>query len=93
MKIGFAGLGDMGSLIVPRLMAAGHEVVGWNRTKSKADALIAQGMHWAETPAAAARDADIMFSILTDGAAVTEVALGAQGVRAGTAQGRASISI
>ena len=39
MKLGFAGLGDMGSLIVPRLMAAGHEVVGWNRTKSKADAL------------------------------------------------------
>ena len=39
MKIGFAGLGDMGSLIVPRLLAAGHEVVGWNRTKSKANEL------------------------------------------------------
>jgi 3-hydroxyisobutyrate dehydrogenase-like beta-hydroxyacid dehydrogenase len=87
MKLGFAGLGDMGSLIVPRLMAAGHEVVGWNRTKSKADALIAQGMRLAETPAAAAREADIMFSILTDGPAVTEVALGAQGVRAGLRRG------
>jgi len=87
MKIGFAGLGDMGSLIVPRLMAAGHEVTGWNRTKSKATELIAAGMRWADTPAAAARDADIMFSIVTDGAAVTEVALGPQGVRAGLRKG------
>ncbi|HWM47815.1 MAG TPA: NAD(P)-dependent oxidoreductase [Xanthobacteraceae bacterium] len=87
MKIGFAGLGDMGSLIVPRLMAAGHEVTGWNRTKSKAGELIAAGMRWADTPADAARDADIMFSIVTDGAAVTEVALGPQGVRAGLRKG------
>jgi len=87
MKIGFAGLGDMGSLIVPRLMAAGHEVTGWNRTKSKAGELIAAGMRWADTPADAARDADIMFSIVTDGAAVTEIALGPQGVRAGLRKG------
>lgn len=87
MKIGFAGLGDMGSLIVPRLMAAGHDVVGWNRTRSKADPLIAQGMRFADTPADAAREVDIMFSIVTDGAAVTEVALGAQGVRNGLRRG------
>ncbi len=80
MKIGFAGLGDMGSLIVPRLMAAGHEVTGWNRTKSKGDELVAQGMRWADTPAEAARDADFMFSILTDGPAVTDVALGPNGI-------------
>jgi 3-hydroxyisobutyrate dehydrogenase-like beta-hydroxyacid dehydrogenase len=83
MKIGFAGLGDMGSLIVPRLMEAGHDVLGWNRTRSKADALVAQGMRLSDTPAAAARDADIMFSILTDGAAVSEVALGENGIRSG----------
>jgi 3-hydroxyisobutyrate dehydrogenase-like beta-hydroxyacid dehydrogenase len=87
MKIGFAGLGDMGSLIVPRLMAAGHDVIGWNRTRSKADALIAQGMRFADTPADAAREVDIMFSIVTDGAAVTEVALGPQGVRSGLRRG------
>jgi 3-hydroxyisobutyrate dehydrogenase-like beta-hydroxyacid dehydrogenase len=87
MKIGFAGLGDMGSLIVPRLMAAGYDVVGWNRTKSKAEALIAQGMRWANTAADAARGTEIMFSILTDGAAVTDVALGPQGVRAGLRKG------
>ena len=83
MKIGFAGLGDMGSLIVPRLMAAGHQVTGWNRTKSKAAPLVSEGIKLAETPADAARDTDIMFSILTDGPAVTEVALGPNGIRSG----------
>jgi 3-hydroxyisobutyrate dehydrogenase-like beta-hydroxyacid dehydrogenase len=87
MKIGFAGLGDMGSLIVPRLIAAGHEVLGWYRTRSKADALVAQGMRFADTPAAAAREVDVMFSILTDGAAVTDVALGENGIRAGLKPG------
>jgi 3-hydroxyisobutyrate dehydrogenase-like beta-hydroxyacid dehydrogenase len=83
MKIGFTGLGDMGTLIVPRLMAAGHEVTGWNRTKSKGAELIAQGMKWADTPAETAHNADFVFSILTDGPAVTEVALGPNGIRSG----------
>ena len=87
MNLGFVGLGDMGSLIVPRLMAAGHEVTGWNRTKSKADELIAQGVKWADTPSAAASDADFVFSILTDGPAVTEVALGTHGIRSGLRKG------
>ena len=79
MKIGFAGLGDMGSLMVPRLMEAGHQVTGWNRTKAKADELIAAGMRWADSPAEAARDADVMVSIVTDSKAVRAVALGEQG--------------
>jgi len=40
VKVGFAGLGDMGSLMVPRLLEAGHDVTGWNRTKAKAEDLI-----------------------------------------------------
>ena len=44
MNIGFIGLGAMGELIVPRLMAAGHTVTGWNRSRGKADALVAAGM-------------------------------------------------
>ena len=87
MRIGFAGLGDMGSLIVSRLIEAGHDVLGWNRTRGKADALVAQGMRLADTPAAAAREAEIMFSILTDGAAVSEVALAENGIRAGLKPG------
>ena len=50
MNLGFIGLGAMGELIVPRLMAAGHKVTGWNRTRAKAEPLIAQGMAFAETP-------------------------------------------
>jgi len=80
VKIGFAGLGDMGSLMVPRLMEAGHQVTGWNRTKAKADELIAAGMRWADSPAEAARDADVMVSIVTDSKAVRAVALGEQGI-------------
>jgi 3-hydroxyisobutyrate dehydrogenase-like beta-hydroxyacid dehydrogenase len=80
VKIGFAGLGDMGSLMVPRLMAAGHEVTGWNRTKAKAEELIASGMRWADSPAEAARDAEVMFSIVTDSKAVRAVALGEDGI-------------
>ena len=54
MNIGFVGLGAMGELIVPRLMAAGHTVTGWNRSRSKAEPLIAAGMKWADTPRAVA---------------------------------------
>src|SRR5689334_4892512 len=87
MNIGFVGLGAMGSGIVPRLMAAGHAVTGWNRSKEKAEPLIKAGMRFAATPRAAAADADIAFSIVTDAAAVRSVALGADGVIAGLRRG------
>ena len=54
MQLGFVGLGAMGQLIVPRLMAAGHKVTGWNRSRDRAEALIKAGMHWADTPRAVA---------------------------------------
>ena len=87
MKLGFIGLGAMGQLIVPRLMAAGHEVTGWNRSRDKAEPLIAAGMGWADTPRAVAEQSDIVFSIVTDGAAVKAVALGPDGVIAGLKRG------
>jgi 3-hydroxyisobutyrate dehydrogenase-like beta-hydroxyacid dehydrogenase len=83
VKIGFVGLGDMGQAIVPRLLAAGHTVKGWNRTKEKAAALLQRGMHWAGAPREAARDSQIVFSIVTDGAVVRALALGESGVIAG----------
>ncbi len=87
MNLGFVGLGDMGSLIVPRLIAAGHKVTGWNRTKAKAAELIAGGMNWADTPREAAKDAEIVFSIVTDSKAVKAVALGTDGIIAGLKKG------
>src|SRR5882724_636314 len=70
VQVGFVGFGAMGALIVPRLMVAGHGVVGWNRSRHKAAALIAAGMTWADTPNAVAEQCEIVFSIVTDGAAV-----------------------
>src|SRR6187455_654278 len=87
MKIGFVGLGAMGAGIVPRLMAAGHAVTGWNRSRDKAEPLIKAGMQFAATPRAAAAAADIVFSIVTDAAAVRSVALGEDGIAAGLKPG------
>jgi 3-hydroxyisobutyrate dehydrogenase-like beta-hydroxyacid dehydrogenase len=80
MQIGIIGLGDMGTPITRRLLAAGHTVTGWNRTKAKAQPLIAEGMLWGECPRAVAEASDIVFCIVTDGKAVEAVALGDDGV-------------
>jgi 3-hydroxyisobutyrate dehydrogenase-like beta-hydroxyacid dehydrogenase len=87
MQIGFIGLGAMGAGIVPRLLAAGHAVTGWNRTRSKAEPLIKEGMSWADSPRAVAARSEVVFSILTDAAAVRSVALGENGVVAGLKPG------
>jgi len=83
MDIGFIGLGAMGAGIVPRLLAVGHNVTGWNRTKKKAAPLIEKGMRWADSPREVANQSEIIFSIVTDAAAVKAVALGPNGVIAG----------
>jgi 3-hydroxyisobutyrate dehydrogenase-like beta-hydroxyacid dehydrogenase len=80
MNIGFVGLGDMGKGIVPRLIAAGHSVTGWNRSPGKSDELIELGMAWGETPAAVAATSEITFSCVTDAAAIRAVALGDEGI-------------
>lgn len=83
MKLGWIGLGDMGQVIIPRLLEAGHEVTGWNRTASKADALIEKGMAWADTPREVAERSDFVFSMVTNAEAVEAIALGDDGVIAG----------
>ena len=93
MNLGFVGLGAMGALIVPRLMAAGHKVVGWNRSRDKARALIKDGMGWADTPRAVAAQSDIVFSIVTDSKAVKSVALGPDGIVSGLKKGGISIDM
>jgi 3-hydroxyisobutyrate dehydrogenase-like beta-hydroxyacid dehydrogenase len=83
LKIGFIGLGDMGQAIVPRLIAVGHTLTGWNRTKEKAAPMFKLGMLWADSPREVARDSEIVFSMVMDSAAVQSVALGENGVIAG----------
>ena len=83
MRVGFIGLGDMGQAIVPRLLEAGHQVVGWNRTSEKAAPLIDIGMDWADTPRQVSLGSELVLSIVTDASAVESVALGEDGVIAG----------
>src|SRR5215468_1704842 len=83
MNIGFVGLGAMGAGIVPRLIAAGYTVTGWNRSRDKAEPLIKAGMRFADSPRAAAAQSEIVFSIVTDANAVRAIALGPDGIIAG----------
>ncbi len=87
VNVGFVGLGAMGQVIVPRLLAAKYSVTGWNRSRERAAPLIDIGMRWADTPAAVAAASDVTFSIVTDGAAVKQIALGEDGVLAGMRPG------
>lgn len=87
-KLGFVGLGVMGSRIVKRLLTAGHAVTGYNRTRSKAQWLLDAGMHWADTPRAAAEAADVTFSMVTNTAALHAVTGGPDGLLAGLGRGK-----
>jgi 3-hydroxyisobutyrate dehydrogenase-like beta-hydroxyacid dehydrogenase len=86
-RIGFAGLGAMGAGIARRLLDTGYEVVGWNRTKGKAQPLIEAGMGWADTPRELAASVDVLFTMMTDTAAIEASAGGADGVLAGLREG------
>ncbi|MCD6013947.1 MAG: 2-hydroxy-3-oxopropionate reductase [Solirubrobacterales bacterium] len=87
LSIGFVGLGSMGGRIVERLLAAGHPVTGWNRTAAKAEALAGHGMEVASTPRECAAGSDVLLSMVTDTAAVEEVAAGPDGIIAGLGPG------
>jgi 3-hydroxyisobutyrate dehydrogenase-like beta-hydroxyacid dehydrogenase len=76
MKVGFIGLGLMGSAMASNLLKAGHEVTVWNRAAGPAEMLRAQGARVADTPAEAATD-DMLLSALGSDQAVREVILGA----------------
>lgn len=82
-KLGFVGLGLMGSRIVKRLLDAGHQVSGYNRTRSKAESLIQAGMVLKSSPKEVAQAADITFSMVMDTAALSSIAEGADGILAG----------
>ena len=87
-KLGFIGLGLMGSRMVKRLLDAGHAVSGYNRTKSKAEWLLNAGMKWSDTPRAAAAGADVIFTMVTNTAALQAVTGGPDGLLAGLGPGR-----
>jgi len=82
-KLGFVGLGVMGSEMVLRLLEKGHAVTGYNRTRSKAERLIAKGMKWVASPREVAASSDFTFSMVTNSAALEAIIEGSDGILAG----------
>ncbi len=93
MKVGFAGLGIMGTPMALNLLRGGHEVTVWNRTEAACASLVAEGAHQAATPAALAAANDVTFAMLADPAAALAVATGAGGIVDGLAGGRGYIDM
>jgi 3-hydroxyisobutyrate dehydrogenase-like beta-hydroxyacid dehydrogenase len=87
-KLGFVGLGVMGGGVARRLLAAGHELHGWNRTPEKAAPLVAEGLVLEESPRAVAEQADVVFTMVTNVPALRAVAEGEDGIIAGLGPGK-----
>ncbi|WP_280409776.1 NAD(P)-dependent oxidoreductase [Nocardia brasiliensis] len=91
-KIAFLGTGRMGTGMAARLIAAGHDVAVFNRSPEKVTDLVAAGAVRAQTPGAAAEQADAVFAMVADDAASRAVWLGADGALAASgAPGRFAI--
>src|ERR1035437_4752066 len=75
-KLGFIGLGVMGSQMVNRLLSKGHTVTGYNRTRAKAQWLVQKGMQWADSPCAGAGASDYTFAMVTNAAAIQAITEG-----------------
>lgn len=80
MKLGFIGIGLMGRPMTLRLLAAGHEVTVWNRSRDKLAPVVDKGARPADSPAAVARASEVLMMCVTDQRAVEEVLFGAEGV-------------
>lgn len=93
MKVAIIGLGNMGFPIAENIIRAGYELVVYNRTASKADELVELGAVRAETPAAAAQEADFVFTVLSDDSAVEAVVYGRNGILEGLKPGGIHVSI
>lgn len=87
-KLGFVGLGVMGGGVARRLLEAGHEVHGYNRTREKARPLEELGLVLEESPRVVAESADVVLSMVTNVAALRAVAEGDGGILAGLAPGK-----
>jgi len=87
-KLGYVGLGVMGSQMVDRLLEKGHTITGHNRTRSKAEWLIDKGMRWAGSPRAVCAAADVVLSMVTNSEALRSIAEGPDGMLEGLGAGK-----
>lgn len=79
MKVGFIGLGIMGRRMANNLLEEGYDLTVWNRTEARAEPLVEKGAQGAESPAALAREVDILFTMLAHPQAVRQTAFGPEG--------------
>ena len=87
-NLGYIGLGMMGGRMAARLLSKGHAVTGYNRTRSKAEALAGDGLRIAGTPREAAAAADVTFVMVANSEALKSVADGGDGFIAGLSAGK-----
>jgi len=87
-RVGFVGLGIMGSRMARNLAKKGFEVLAWNRTAGKVEALAADGVKAAATPREAAAGADAFCTCVADPNALREVVHGPDGLFAGARPGQ-----
>ena len=92
MRIGFIGLGRMGVGMANRLLDAGHTLAVYNRTAQRAEKLRERGAVVAATPEAAARGAEVVYTMLADDAAVEHVVFAADGILAAMANSAIHVS-
>ena len=92
-RIGFIGLGAMGSRIAGRLLDAGHPVSATNRTAAKAQPLIERGLTWTSTAREVAASTDVVLSMVTDDEALEAIATGPDGLLAGVRAGQVYVDM
>jgi 3-hydroxyisobutyrate dehydrogenase-like beta-hydroxyacid dehydrogenase len=92
-KLGFIGLGVMGSQMVNRLLDKGHTITGYNRTRSKAQWLVDRGMKWGDTPRGVTSASDYTFTMVTNAEALKSLSDGPDGYLAGLAPGKVIIDM
>ncbi|AYZ65509.1 NAD(P)-dependent oxidoreductase [Burkholderia multivorans] len=88
MEVGFCGPGLMGAPMIRHLLAAGHRVGVWNRTRAKSEALAADGARVADTPRALAEQVETVLLCVLDARAVGDVVFGPDGLLSGDAAAR-----
>lgn len=88
MKIGFIGLGIMGSRMALNLQKEGYELVVYNRSKDKAEELLKNGADWGDSPADVGRKSDLVLTMLSTPEVVRMVATGENGLLSGLAPGK-----
>lgn len=92
-RVGFIGIGLMGSQMSRKILEAGYQLTVWNRKKEKAGPLLSAGAKWADSPKAVAQVSDVVITMVTDSAASEEVICGKNGVLEGAHPGMVLIDM